>query len=205
MIYDPQKHQRRSIRLKGYDYSQPGAYFVTICTRNRESLLGEVVEEEMILNECGQVAAGCWVWLAKQYPYVELDEWVVMPNHTHSIVVLSGRGGSRTAPTRIALTRIAPTRIAHTHPVGRLVGALKTVSTKRVNQMRHTPGAPLWQRNYYEHIIRDEDELNRLRQYILDNPVQWEMDENNPDRQMDESSRDKTFSTGMVGAQHAVP
>ena len=70
MVYDPQKHQRRSIRLKGYDYSQPGAYFVTICTLNRESLLGEIVEGEMILNEYGQVVAGCWAWLAKQYPYV---------------------------------------------------------------------------------------------------------------------------------------
>ena len=168
---------------------------MTICTRNRESLLGEIVEGEMILNEYGRVVAGCWVWLAKQYPYVELDEWVMMPNHAHGIVILSEmagsrRGGSRTAPTK---------------SLGRLVGAFKTVSTKRINQMRHTPGAPVWQRNYYEHIIRDEDELNRLRQYILDNPVQWEMDENNPDRQMGESSRDKTFSTGMVGAQHGVP
>ncbi len=196
MIYDPQKHQRRSIRLKGYDYTQPGAYFVTICTQNRESLLGEIVEGEMMLNEYGQVVVGCWIWLAKQYPYVELDEWVVMPNHAHSIVILSGmddsrRGGSRTAPT--------------TKSLGRLVGAFKTVSTKRINQMRHTPGAPVWQRNYYEHIIRDEDELNRLRQYILDNPVQWEMDENNPNRQVDESSSHKTFSKGTVGAQHAVP
>ena len=88
MVYDPQKHQRRSIRLKGYDYSQPGAYFVTICTQNRESLLGEIVEGGMILNEYGQVVAGCWVWLAKQYPYVQLDEWVVMPNHAHGIVIL---------------------------------------------------------------------------------------------------------------------
>ena len=168
MVYDPQKHRRRSIRLKGYDYSQAGAYFVTICTQNRESLLGEIVGGEMILNAYGRVVAVCWVWLAKQYPYVELDEWVMMPNHAHGIVILSGgRGGSRTAPTK---------------SLGRLVGAFKTVSTKRINQMRHTPGAAVWQRNYYEHIIRNEDELNRLRQYILDNPVQWEMDENNPNR-----------------------
>jgi len=170
MVYNPQKHQRRSIRLKGYDYRQPGAYFLTICTRNRQLLLGEIVEGDMILNEYGQVVAGCWVWLAKQYPYVDLAEWVVMPNHSHSIVILSEidgsrRGGSRTAPTK---------------SLGRLVGAFKTVSTKRINQMRHTPGAPVWQRNYYEHIIRNEDEQNLIRNYILDNPVQWDMDENNP-------------------------
>jgi putative transposase len=172
MVYDPQKHQRRSIRLKGHDYSQPGTYFVTICTQNCASLLGEIVEGGMILNEYGQVVAVCWVWLAKQYPYVELDEWVVMPNNAHGIVILSGmdgsrRGGSRTAPTK---------------SLGRLVGAFKTVSTKRINQMRHTPGAAVWQRNYYEHIMRNKDELNRIRQYILDNPVQWKMDENNPNR-----------------------
>ncbi len=179
MVYDPQQHQRRSIRLKGYDYSQPGAYFVTICTQNREPVLGEIVEGEMILNEYGQVVARCWMWLAKQYPHVELDEWVVMPNHAHCIVILSGRGGSRKGGSS---SRKGGSRTAPTKPLGRLVGAFKTVSTKRINQIRNTPGAPVWQRNYYEHIIRDEDELNLIRQYILDNPVQWEMDENNPNR-----------------------
>ncbi len=170
MIYDPQKHHRRSIRLRGYDYSQAGAYFVTICTHDRESLLGEIVEGEMILNEYGQVMTECWIWLAKQFAYLELDEWVVMPNHLHGIIIITDarRGGSRTAPTK---------------PLGRLVGAFKTVSTKQINQMRHTPGTRVWQRNYYEHVIRNEDELNRLRWYILDNPVQWNMDENNPNFQ----------------------
>ncbi len=172
MTYDPQIHHRISIRLKDYDYSQAGAYFVTICTRNRQSMLGEIVDDEMFLNEYGQVVAECWDWLARQYKYVELAERIVMPNHTHSIVVISvkedsRRGGSRTAPTK---------------SLGRLVGAFKTVSTKRINQMRHTPGATVWQRNYYEHVIRNEDELNNLRRYILDNPVQWNMDEDNPNR-----------------------
>jgi putative transposase len=173
MIYDPQKHHRRSIRLRGYDYSQAGAYFVTICARNHESIFGQIMEGKMVLNEYGQAVAECWCWLEIQYEYVELDECVVMPNHTHGIVILSGmdhsrRGGSRTAPTK---------------PLGRLVGAFKTVSTKRINQMRHTPGAHARQRNYHEHVIRNEDELTHLRWYILDNPVQWNMDENNPNFQ----------------------
>ncbi len=102
MIYDPQKHHRRSIRLRGYDYSQAGAYFVTICTRNHESIFGQIMEGEMILNEYGQVMTECWIWLAKQFAYLDLDEWVVMPNHLHGIIIITDarRGGSRTAPTK---------------------------------------------------------------------------------------------------------
>jgi len=183
MIHDPHKHHRCSIRLKGCDYSQPGAYFVTICTHNRESLLGEIVGGEMILNEYGREVSKCWVWLAKQYPYLASDEWVVMPNHTHGIVILSGTYGLRRGGSRTALTK----------SLGRLVGVFKTVSTKRINGMRHTPGSSLWQRNYYERVIRNEDELNRLRQYIPDNPAQWDIDENNPDRQKGRPSCSKTF------------
>lgn len=169
--FDPCVHKRRSIRLKGYDYRQPGAYFVTICTLNRDMLLREIAEDsqgasQLLLNRHGRIATECWLWLAEQYPYVELDEWVVMPNHLHGILVLSdGRGGSRIAPTK---------------PLGRLIGAFKTVSTKQMNEMRSTPGAPVWQRNYYEHIIRDEADLDRIRRYIAENPFRWADDENNP-------------------------
>jgi len=111
-----------------------------------------------------------WRWLATQYDYVELDEWGIMPNHMHGIIVITDvcRGGSRTAPT------------GQRKPIGRLVGAFKTVSTKRINEIRNTPGAKIWQRNYYEHIIRDDDELNRICEYIANNPLQWEMDRENP-------------------------
>ena len=104
-----------------------------------------------------------------------MDEWVVMPNHLHGIIVIvdaACRGGSRTAPTNLARHK----------PLGRLIGAFKTVSTKRINAIRDTPNLPVWQRNYYEHIIRDDEELNRIRQYIADNPMQWEMDSENPSR-----------------------
>jgi len=179
MSFDPQRHHRRSIRLKGYDYTQAGAYFVTLVAQGRECLFGDVAEGEMRLNEHGRVVAEAWEWLAEQYAYVELDEWVVMPNHLHGIIVITdnhdrgglGRGGSRTAPADTAAKR---------KPLGRLVAAKKTVSAKRINQMRNTPAAPVWQRNYYERIIRNERELDATRQYIFQNPLRWVLDAENP-------------------------
>ena len=162
--------QRRSIRLKGYDYAQTGAYFVTLCTQNRKCLFGDIVDGKMVLNDAGRAVFDTWQWLGTQYDYVELDEWMIRPNHMHGIIVITGggRGGSRTAPTE------------KRKPVGRLVGAFKTVSTKRINQMRGTPGAKLWQRNYYEHIIRNDIEWHRIREYIASNPARWESDRENP-------------------------
>ena len=176
MTSSPDKHLRRSIRLQGYDYSRAGAYFVTVCTRNRECLFGDIVNGEMRLNDAGRIVADSWEWLAKQNDQVSLDGYVVMPNHAHGIIVITDdcRGGSRTA-----LTRTAPT--GQRKPIGRLIGAFKTVSTKRINELRTTAAARLWQRNYYERIIRNEDELHRIRQYIIDNPVRWEMDRENPE------------------------
>lgn len=179
MRYDPNKHHRRSIRLKGYDYTRAGVYFVTIVTQNRACLFGHIVAGEVRLNAFGQVVAETWQWLATQYDYVELDEWVVMPNHLHGIVVITdtgdGGGGSRTAPTVIAST--AP--MVKRKPLGRLIGAFKTVSTKRINEYRGTSGVVVWQRNYYEHIIRDERSLNRVREYIAANPLRWHLDREN--------------------------
>jgi len=167
MKYDPLIHHRRSIRLKGYDYRQAGAYFVTLCVHNREPLLGNIIHGEMQPNEYGQIVAECWSGLSENYAYVELDASVVMPNHFHGILVVvddDRRGGSRTAPT--------PNR----KPLGRLIGVFKTVSTKQINGLRRTPGARFWQRNYYEHIIRSEPDLNRIREYIQLNPLRWGQD-----------------------------
>jgi len=175
MRYDPGKHHRRSIRLKGYDYTRAGAYFITVVTRDRVCLFGEVVDGEMRLNPFGEIVAESWRWLATQYDYVELDAWVVMPNHLHGIIVITdGRGGLQTAPTAM---QTAPAM--KRKPIGRLIGAFKTVSTKRINEHRGTPNAPVWQRNYYERIIRGEESLNRIRQYIADNPLRWHLDREN--------------------------
>ena len=177
MSFDPQKHHRRSIRLKGYDYSLPGGYFITLVVYQRACVLGEVVNGAMTLSPFGQIVRDAWAWLESQYPTIQLDEFCIMPNHLHGILFIGeqtsrvetnpGRGGSRTAPTGKTL--------------GGLIGAFKTVSTKQVNLLRNTPGVPLWQRNYYEHIIRDEAGLSNARAYIRANPLEWIMDpENHP-------------------------
>jgi len=101
--YDPERHARRSIRLRRFNYAQPGAYFVTMCTYQRECWFGEISNGKMRLNECGQIVKECWQWLSKHYPWVNIDEWTVMPNHLHGIIAIANdawcRGGSRTAPT----------------------------------------------------------------------------------------------------------
>lgn len=180
-----EKHCRRSIRLESYDYTRSGTYFVTVCTQDRQCLFGDVVNNEMRLSKTGRMIVECWEWLAKQYEYVGLDEWAVMTNHLHGIIIINSdnsqvtpvgglqitpEGGSRTAPTE-------PTKIKS---LGRLIGAFKSVSTKKFNQFRTTSTPSLWQGNYYEHIIRNKNELGRVREYIFNNPLQWALDRENP-------------------------
>ncbi len=203
---------RRSVRLKGYDYTKDGAYFVTMCTQGRERIFGVVVNGEMRLNEYGREVARCWAWLAEQYPYVYLNEWIVMPDHTHAIIVIEDahpngpiydgsnvtkpdvadadvtdsnetcRGGSRTAQQRTALDIGTEGQTSHgmhvvplqRKPLGRLVGAFKTVSTKRVNDLRETPGTQLWQRNFHERVVRNSLSLRALRRYIANSSVLWD-------------------------------
>ncbi len=169
MKFNPEVHHRRSIRRKSYDYSQNGAYFVTLCSWNREMVFGDIINEEIHLNEYGKIIESSWSWLGSQYPYLESLEYVIMPNHLHGILLFDrSLGSSRTAPTE----RIKP--------LGRIPGAFKTRSTKLANEFRQTPGAPIWQRNYYERIIRNESELNGISEYIVSNPANWNDDENNP-------------------------
>jgi len=137
-------------------------------------------------NDSGDIVADSWKWLAEQYDHVDLDEWTIMPNHMHGILVITDagggdlrRGGSRTALTGTAPTRNAP---AKRKPLGRLIGAFKTVSTKHINILRNMPGTKLWQRNYWEHIIRNETELQHIREYIQNNPASWQGDALHPDQ-----------------------
>lgn|GEM_PF-87594 len=179
MGYDPNKHHRRSVRLKGYDYAQAGAYFVTICTQNRGHMFGEVVNEEMRLNDAGRLVQSVWDGLPGHYPGVETDAFVIMPNHIHGIVVLVGAG------PRACLETGQPRGVAPTLSLSDVVHRFKTLITKRyadgVKQFGWLPFCGhLWQRNYYEHIIRDEVSLNRIRQYIIDNPARWAFDRENP-------------------------
>ena len=207
MPYDPARHHRRSIRLQGYDYTRPGAYFITIVTQGRACLFGEVVAGEMRMNDAGRMVQQVWDELALFYEGVQTDAFIVMPNHVHGIIILTGnvratpRGCPTTprgcpdpqsgpgqargpAPTSGSGQAQGPAPTAPTAPTLGLpdvVHRFKTMTTKRyadgvrANQWPPFPGR-LWQRNYYEHIIRDDQSWRRIREYIMTNPLRWHLD-----------------------------
>ena len=215
MAYNPEIHRRRALRLKRYDYTHAGAYFVTIVTQGRSCLFGEIVGKEMRLNEAGEMVCGFWKALPQRFPAIEIDMFVVMPNHLHGIVVINqpNRATTRVAPTKStnvgaglvpaqntnstehrATTRVAPTEImdggvdtpiTDRFALGDVIGAYKSLTTveytRGVKQMKWSPfHKRLWQRNYYEHVVRHDESLQQLQQYILDNPDQWAFDKENP-------------------------
>ena len=187
MSYNPDRYHRRSIRLKSYDYSQTGAYFVTICALDRECVFGEIADGQMRLNPLGEIVQACWHCLPQHFWYLELDAFVIMPNHVHGIIELNGVGAQHAAPLPGGLRPNVPPG-----SLGAIVRSFKSAVSKQINESRGAPGTPIWQRNYYEHIIRNEDELRRICQYIVDNPAQWVLDRENP-------------ANPAVGAQHAAP
>jgi REP element-mobilizing transposase RayT len=161
MKYNPDVHHRRSIRLKNYDYSQAGAYFVTLCIQNRECLLGEIVDRNMLLSPVGENVLLQWTNFPQRFSGLELDVFVVMPNHFHAIISINpvGQGAASSAPT-----------------LGKILRAFKSISAIEGNRLLNRSNRSFWQRNYWEHVIRNEKELMTLRQYILNNPAQWELD-----------------------------
>ena len=150
---------RRSIRLKNYDYSQAGAYYITVCTRERECLFGQVVDDQMQLNEAGRTVQVVWEGLPHFYEGIELDAFVIMPNHVHGIIVIRAPVGA------IHESPAGTVRVAERRRMllSKVVGRFKMVSAKQINALRETSGTPIWQRNYYEHIICDDESLNRIR------------------------------------------
>ena len=217
MRFNLERHHRRSIRLKGYDYSQPGAYFVTIGTQDRACLFGDVVDGEMRLNDAGRLVVAEWERIPERFPHIALDAFIVMPNHIHGILVITQHVGAGLVPAQDgATTRVAPTnaqngvgvttfgattRVAPT--VGDVVGAFKSRVTVEYIRRVKTSGWPpfrgrLWQRNYYERIIRDEESLNRIREYIASNPLRWHLDRENPLRVGEDDLWDNLFIKGAV-------
>lgn len=182
MSYDPDRHHRRSIRLKGYDYAQSGAYFVTIVTQGRACLFGRVVNGQMQLNDAGSMAEACWLAIPEHFPFVELDAFAIMPNHIHGIIVITAVGANNHSPPppHSPLPPQSPqTFRSPSQTVGSIIRGFKIGVTKwfRAN----TDVYVVWQRNYYEHIIRDEPALQRIRHYIAANPAHWTDDSENPD------------------------
>jgi REP element-mobilizing transposase RayT len=169
------KHGRRSIRLKGYDYSDPRAFFVTLVTRGRECLFGEIHDGEMRLTDAGRIVWEVWDSLPSRYPQIALGNAVVMPNHFHGIVIIEQSVG---AIHELPLLNTQIQRRRMTLPL--VVGYLKMNSAKRINKILGSEGVPIWQRNYYEHIIRDEGEQGRIHLYIEANIANWGSDEENP-------------------------
>ncbi len=206
---------RKSIRLHNYDYTQPGAYFITLCINQRECLLGEIRDAKMQTNVIGDLITQTWHSLPQRFSAITLDAFVVMPNHVHGIICIAGgtncrgaacrafheigtvpnKGAASSAPTvaRIDFRRGAaccapntPNTTAPTPSLADIIRAFKSISAIATNRLLQREGQPLWQRNYYERIIRNEEEWNRIREYIANNPAQWDEDDENPLRMNDD-------------------
>jgi len=207
MTFNLTKHHRHSIRLHGYDYSQSGAYFITLCVQGRECLFGEIVNGEMRLNDAGEFAKRCWIGISEHFPHVKLDEFVIMPNHVHGILIIHNFPAvgidvaGATDPVALAHAPHCPNRATGSvapirdgdknklrkrpngpsiGSLGAIIGQYKSVISKRINAMHQTPGKIRWQRDFYDRIGRNDNELFCIRQYISNNPMQWEKDTENP-------------------------
>ena len=181
MAYDSQIHHRRSIRLKNYDYSQAGMYFVTICTQNQLHLFGEIVSDKMVLNDAGKMIQKIWNEISHDFSNIQLHEFTMMPNHIHGIIEIPVRADSISVPntknTNRAEMDSAPT-------LSKMVQSFKRHTTieyiKMVEQNIFPPfDKRIWQRNYWEHIVRNDNEYNGISQYIIDNPATWQNDKLN--------------------------
>jgi len=185
--YNPEKHHRKSIRLKGYDYTSEGIYFVTVCTYNKECILGNISNGKMLLNKFGEIVYLCWKNIPTHFPNTRLNVFFVMPNHIHGIIHITRRGTACCAPTKAPAKEYHNSKanvfnrpVKNSLPV--IIRSFKSAATKQINLLRNTPGITIWQRNYYERIVRDEKDLNQIKEYIINNPLKWELDEENPQK-----------------------
>jgi len=179
MKFNPDIHHRKSLRLRGYDYSQAGAYFITICTQNRESLFGHIIHGQMHLNPTGKIAFEEWQKTETMRAAIRLHEYIIMPNHIHSIIEFVGAHCMR--PVDLIATgdnnlQTNDGRVQHAPTLGDVVRGYKSAVTKGINELQHTLGVPVWQRNYHEHIIRNETAYLKIADYIQTNPKRWEED-----------------------------
>ncbi|MCK5126083.1 MAG: transposase [candidate division Zixibacteria bacterium] len=156
--------KRKNIRLKGYDYSQDGAYFITLCTHKRIPLFGKIRNEKVELNKNGMIVRDSWLEMQSFYPSIQLDEFVIMPNHFHAVLFLVG------------VDSVDPEDTTSKPNIGSIIAHFKNLCTRRINRIHNTVGVKRWQRNYYEHVIRNEDELLKVREYIQNNPLKWQLD-----------------------------
>jgi putative transposase len=190
MKFDPERHHRRSVRLKRYDYTGGNVYFVTICAYQKECLFGTIDKGEINLNTAGECVRKAWLGTADKRTNIRLDDFVIMPNHFHGILWLLRRGTACRAHeihdevNILGAASRAPTFEQFGKPVHdslpTIIRSFKSAATKLINESRNTPGSPIWQRNYYEHVIRSHKELRQTSEYIRSNPAHWHNDEENP-------------------------
>lgn len=173
--YNPEIHHRRSIRLKGYDYSQDGLYFITVCTFNHERLFGYIDNGEMVLGKFGEFAHNEWCRTVEMRRNIFLHEFVIMPNHMHGIIEIddSNRKGTNHKGTLQRAPTIEQFGKPTSNTVPTIVRGFKSTVTKQINNIRKTPRQVVWQRSYYEHVIRNEESYNRISEYIRYNPTKW--------------------------------
>ncbi len=176
----------KQYRYKNYDYSEDGFYFITICTKNRVELFGDIVGDEMVLSEDGKIAEKFWLKISDHFPFVKLDEFVIMPNHIHGIINIVPAGENNNENNNVGTGHCpVPTqkysKFGHVMPksISTIIGSFKSIVTKTINQ-KYKSDNIIWQPRFYDRIIRNENELNRIRQYIIDNPYKWALDRNNP-------------------------
>jgi putative transposase len=170
-----QIRQRKSPRLAGYDYAENGAYFVTICTHNREMLFGEVVDGEMRLNDVGKVADWGWTQITTHFSQVEINCYVVMPNHVHGIIIIVN--GNTVGTTHASsLPHTSRPNGPKRGSLSAIVGSYKSAVTKQINQIFNLDSGHIWQERYHDHIIRNDDTLNKIRGYVQTNPARWQED-----------------------------
>jgi REP element-mobilizing transposase RayT len=190
MSYNPSLHNRHSIRLQGYDYSQSGAYFITICTDKKKKYFGDIVNGDVKLNLVGQYAFHQWKLIPQRFTNVELDEFIIMPNHIHGIIVIrsgSGEGSDNEVmdgkqrlfsdPSPIHVHEKIHPNGTYPGSIGAIVQNFKSSTSRKINAMPKMKGITIWQKNYYDHIIRNEEDYARIVEYIRINPQKWEQDE----------------------------
>jgi len=161
--------KRKDTRLPDYDYTSPGAYFITVCTQSEECLFGKIVKDSVVLSKYGQIVIEEWRKTAQMRPFVELDEHIVMPDHFHGIIIFKDMGTARRAPTAERFSKPA------TGSLPTIIRSFKSAVTRRINILRRTPGKTVWQRGYYEHVIRYNEKINLVREYIANNPLRWSL------------------------------
>ena len=163
------KFKVESARLQDYNYSQEGAYFVTICTKDKKWSLGKIVNQKFLDTSQSKIVRRCWLDLPNHYPECLLDEFIIMPNHIHGIIIIN----------RKVETGFKPVSTQSHYSLSEIIRGFKTFSAKQINKIQSTHGKPFWQSRFYDHIIRNDESLNKIREYIAVNPQNWHNDKNN--------------------------